>query len=125
MCPPGQATASWRSLPPPMPTCRTGCSLFPSRGNRPAPASPLSGKPRGRRGRTRARTLPPPVLRLRQLAVALAPAEPFAVQGPAAVTVVKGYPTSVGVTVTRAAKQTALAVEVTGVVPAPTALSGL
>jgi hypothetical protein len=69
--------------------------------------------------------LSPPVLRLRHLAVAIAPAEPFAVQGPAAVTVVKGYPTSVAVTVTRAAKQTTLAVEVTGVVPAPTALAGL
>src|SRR5262249_25062185 len=63
-------------------------------------------------------------LRFKQLAVGLSGAEPFAVQGPQALSVVKGYPVNVPVTVTRGAKQGAFAVEVTGMVPTPNAGAG-
>jgi hypothetical protein len=63
-----------------------------------------------------------PVLTLRRFAVALTTGEPFAVQGPAAIEVVKGYPASVPVTVTRAANQAAPAVDVTGLTGAPAAV---
>jgi hypothetical protein len=59
------------------------------------------------------------VLTLPHFALGLTAAEAFAVQGPAAVEVVRGYPVPVPVTVTRAADQQALAVEVSGSLAPP------
>ncbi len=66
----------------------------------------------------------PSGITLRRLAVGLTGPEPFTVQGPAAVEVVKGYSATLPVTVARAMNQAALAVEVTGAVPAPGAAPG-
>jgi hypothetical protein len=59
-----------------------------------------------------------PMLTFRQMAAGLAGPDPFAVRGPAAIEVVKGYPTSVPIKVTWTLKQAAAAVELTGVMPA-------
>src|SRR5262249_55227076 len=59
-----------------------------------------------------------PILTFREMAVGLTGPDPFAVRGPAAIEVVKGYPTSVPIKVTWAPKQAAGAVELTGVMPA-------
>jgi hypothetical protein len=63
------------------------------------------------------------LLSLSQFAVGLTAAEPFAVQGPAGIEVVKGYSVAVPVNLTRTPNGPALAVEATGVVagsvPAP------
>ncbi len=59
------------------------------------------------------------VLTLPQFALGLTAAEPFTVQGPATVEVVRGYAVPVPVTITRAADQPALAVEVTGILSPP------
>jgi hypothetical protein len=56
---------------------------------------------------------------LRHFAVGLAAGEPFAVKGPARLEIVKGYPASVPVTVTRGSAGASLAVEVTGVMTTP------
>jgi hypothetical protein len=63
----------------------------------------------------------PTVLTFRRVAVGLTPPEPFAVEGPAAVETVIGYPATVPVKVTRDAKQAPFTVEVTGLAP-PTPL---
>jgi hypothetical protein len=54
------------------------------------------------------------MMTLKQFAVGLTAAEPFAVKAPATLEIVKGYPAAVPVTVTRGAGQASLAVEVTG-----------
>jgi hypothetical protein len=64
------------------------------------------------------------VLPLDRFALAPAAEEPFAVQGPPAVEVVRGYPAPVPVRVSRAADQAGLAVTVSGSVPAAAAAPG-
>src|SRR5262249_22490941 len=54
---------------------------------------------------------------LTHFALGLTETEPFALQGPLSVEVVKGYPATVPVLVTRATDRQALAVEVTGMIP--------
>lgn len=56
-------------------------------------------------------------LRLPTLAMALTPAEPFTVQGPPSVEVVRGYPATLPITLTRAAGQMVPAIQVTATVP--------
>jgi hypothetical protein len=84
----------------------------------------LAGQPIRRRGELRVLlnsdpNLTAPVLTFRQLAVGLTAANPFTVQGPKAVEVVKGYPAAVAVQVDRDTKQAVPAVEVTGTLPVP------
>jgi hypothetical protein len=58
-----------------------------------------------------------PVFPLSQFLLGMTSAEPFAVQGPATLEVVEGYTISVPVQLTRAMKQEALVIEVSGSVP--------
>jgi hypothetical protein len=64
------------------------------------------------------------VLTLDRFALTLTPAEPFGVEGPETVEVVRGYQAAVPVRVSRAADQAALAVTVSGSVPAAAAVPG-
>jgi hypothetical protein len=59
----------------------------------------------------------PQVVTLKRFAVGVSGAQPFVVKGPATLELVKGYPATVPIGVTRALGQAALAVEVSGVTP--------